>query len=194
MPEPLKAVVPHWNTLDLDALVSNTLVAGFEVVDELEMMSKLLGAQMLAKACGGLPADYLRDSRNAASPRPGDRAATISRRLHEWSTIANPDICFADSQAVVAYVGRLSTSRPGSRRYEIRPQVVDLSQKATKIHIATATRLTDEEGDTKGFAGLNFTLDLGYKSRKIKRWFLPGVKVATSPDRLYPNTTTFAFE
>jgi|GEM_PF-3923245 len=192
MPEPLKAVVPQWELLDVNTLVSNTLVSGFEAVDELEIMSKLLGAQMLAMARGGLPAEYLSDSRNAASPRRWYGAATISRRLHEWSVVANPDTCFADSQAVATYVERM----PGPHRYEIRPRPVDPSvpQKVARVQIATATRLTDQDGVTTGFAGLNFLLDLGYKNRKVERRFLPGVRVAATPDRLYPNTTTFVCE
>jgi hypothetical protein len=174
-----------WQEADLSVLEEDVVIAGFETVDELEIFTKFLGAQMLSILNTGTTEatkEYLSSTRF--------RGKTFSERLYR--DVQQPmggRIAFDESRLVCNRINQRSFNpyAPASERLD-KPWV-------TRIHMVTATRLVKPTTlKTISFAGESLTLSLslyGNHESGVVRIFSPGARLAKKAQNLYPRTTTF---
>jgi hypothetical protein len=184
-----------WSDADIATLPQGAPIKGFETVDEIEIFSRILGAQMLSLLNTGSTeqtSEFISSPNHWASRHRGKQGASVSQRFYKGVQEPLGDhIVFDETVAVCNRIRRPE----GDNHFYGRPKEQLGKPWVRDIHIVTATRLADiETNETKSYAGLSITMALWRKhgQASVQRTFLPGVRIAMLARDLYPNTTDFS--
>jgi len=186
--------VPDWRELDISTIPEGAAIDGFQSVDDIEIFTRVLGAQMLSLMYTGSidsTRDYIAAPAHWANTSVGRRGKSVSERFyHDVQAPMGDEIAFAESTSVFNLIRRPNQDNAFYRR----PSRSNGQPWVRDVHIVTSTRLVHvDTGNTKGFAGLSVRMNL-WRTKggpSVQRTFTPGVRLATRAEKLFPNTTTF---